>query len=120
MVVDYYALLEVEPGADPSAIEAAIRRLQPIWSAQTRHPSRGTRYQSQLESIPEIRRRLLGSKVERALYDAELASRHRADREGRLNTLQRLVRLRAAKGGLTVQDRQQLRVEADRLGLGPR
>ncbi len=38
MVPDYYARLGVDPGAQRSEIDAAIKRLQPAWSMGTRNP----------------------------------------------------------------------------------
>jgi curved DNA-binding protein CbpA len=35
MVPDYYARLGVDPGADPAAIEAALKQQQPVWSMGT-------------------------------------------------------------------------------------
>jgi hypothetical protein len=117
MVPDYYAMLGLDHRADRPTIEAALQRCQPEWSSKTRHPSKGTLYQSYLDQIPEIRKRLLGDPGERSVYDAELTAGRRAERQAQMDELQRLVRLRAAKGGLTVTDRGILRQEADRLGL---
>lgn len=117
MIADYYALLGVDPRADRATIEQALRRAQPEWSSKTRHPSKGTLYQSYLDQIPEIRRRLLGEPADRVAYDAELAAGREAERAEKLDALLRLVRLRAAKGGLTVSDRKLLREEAERLGV---
>ncbi|MGC1717839.1 MAG: hypothetical protein WA746_02525 [Isosphaeraceae bacterium] len=41
MVPDYYARLGVDPGADPAAIEAALKQQQPVWSVTTPPCSRG-------------------------------------------------------------------------------
>ncbi len=117
MVADYYAMLGVEPGADRAAVEAALARQQPIWSSGTRNPKNKHTYQSYLDQIPAIRQALLGDPAARAAYDAELAAAGRAERDRKLDELQRLVRLRAAKGGLTVADRDLLREQAVRLGL---
>ncbi len=117
MVADFYAMLGVEPGSDRATIEAALKRCQPEWSSRTRHPSKGTLYQSYLDRIPEIRRRLLSDPTERAVYDTELTAAQQAERDRRLDALQRLVQIRAAKGGLTVTDRSLLRAEAERRGL---
>ncbi len=117
MVADYYAMLGADPGADRAAIESALARCQPAWSSGTRNPKNKHKFQSYLDQIPAIRRALLGDPATRAAYDAELASARRAERDVQLDELQRLVRLRAAKGGLTVADRTLLRAEADRLGL---
>ncbi len=117
MVADFYAMLGADPTADRSAIESALARCQPAWSSGTRNPKNKHKFQSYLDQIPEIRRTLLGDPSARLAYDAELVSARRAERDVRLDELQRLVRLRAAKGGLTVADRTLLRAEADRLGL---
>jgi hypothetical protein len=117
MVADYYAMLGVEPGADRAAVEAALARQQPIWSSGTRNPKNKHTYQSYLDQIPAIRQALLGDPAARAAYDAELAAAGRAERDRKLDELQRLVRLRAAKGGLTVADRDLLREQAAKLGL---
>lgn len=117
MVADYYAMLAVEPSAAKAEIEAALARCQPIWSSGTRNPKNKHLYQSYLDSIPSLKQALLGEPWARAAYDAERAAAHRADRDRKLDELQRLLRLRAAKGGLTVSDRALLRDEATRLGL---
>ncbi|HEU5118335.1 MAG TPA: hypothetical protein VFT74_17085, partial [Isosphaeraceae bacterium] len=117
MVADYYGMLGVPPDSDRIAIEAALAKCQPEWSSKTRHPSKGTLYQSYLDQVPAIRRTLLGDPAERAAYDAERAAVLRIERDRQLDTLQRLVRLRAAKGGLTVSDRSILRTEVSKLGL---
>ncbi len=101
MVADFYAMLGVDPGADRPSLEAALARCQPTWSSGTRNPKTKHTYQSYLDQIPEIRRALLGDPAARAAYDAELAAAQRAERDLALDELQRLVRLRAAKGGLT-------------------
>src|SRR3954463_13488484 len=119
MVADYYAMLGVDPQADRATIEAALAGAQPIWSAGTRNPKNKHTFQSYLDQIPAIRQALLGPPSARAVYDAELAAARRADKDRKLDQLQRLVRLRAAKGGLTVSDRSLLRGEAGRLGLAP-
>jgi hypothetical protein len=117
MLPDYYALLGVDPSADKSTIEAALKKCQPIWSSGTRNPKNRHTFQSYLDQIPEIRRALLGDATARAAYDAELAAARRAELDRHLDELQRLIRLRAAKGGLTVSDRTLLRAEAVRFGL---
>ena len=117
MVADFYAMLGADPSADRTAIESALARCQPAWSSGTRNPKNKHKFQSYLDQIPEIRKALLGDPSARLAYDAELASARRAERDVKLDELQRLVRLRAAKGGLTVSDRSLLRTEADRLGL---
>lgn len=117
MVSDYYAMLGLDPGADRAMIEAALARCQPAWSSGTRNPKNKHTFQSYLDQIPALRQALLGEISARAAYDAELAASRRAERDRKLDELQRLVRLRAAKGGLTVTDRTILRAEAVRLGL---
>src|SRR3954463_7106285 len=117
MVTDYYAMLGIDPGADSVAVEAALARNQPIWSSGTRNPKNKHTFQSYLDQIPALRQALLGDPAARAAYDAELAAATRGERDRKLDSLQRLLRLRAAKGGLTVADRALLRDEAKRLGL---
>ena len=119
MVTDYYAMLGVDPGADMAALEAALARNQPVWSSGTRNPKNKHTYQSYLDQIPALRRTLLGDLTVRAAYDAELAAARRIERDAKLDQLQRLIRLRAAKGGLTIADRTFLRDEAVQLGLTP-
>ena len=119
MVADYYAMLGADPGADRASLEAALARCQPLWSSGTRNPKTKHTYQSYLDQIPEIRKALLGDPAARAAYDAELAAARRAERDRVLDELQRLVRLRSAKGGLTVSDRALLREHSDRLGVDP-
>ena len=117
MVPDYYARLGVDPGADRSEIEAALKRLQPAWSMGTRNPK--TRHSNQLflDEIPALRKALLGDPASRAAYDAELAVVQIAERDAKLDELQKRARLRAAKGGLSPSDRTLLVEEAARLGL---
>jgi hypothetical protein len=117
MVVDYYALLGLDRHADRLAIEAALARCQAEWHARMSDDGAGGRIRAYLGSVPAIRRSLLGSTAARAAYDAELLSMHQSTRQHALDRLQHLVELRAAKGGLTVSDRQRLRVEAERWGL---
>ncbi len=117
MVPDYYAMLGIDPGADRATIEAALARNQPIWSSGTRNPKTKHTFQSYLDQIPALRQALLGDPAARAAYDAEHLAARRAARDAKLDDLQRLVRLRAAKGGLTVSDRALLRDEATKLGL---
>src|SRR5271165_7681190 len=112
MVTDYYAMLGVEPEADRATLEAALARNQPIWSSGTRNPKNKHTYQSYLDQIPALRRTLLSDPIVRAAYDAELAEARRVERDAKLDQLQRLIRLRAAKGGLTTADRTFLRDEA--------
>ena len=117
MVPDYYAMLGVDPSTERGAIEAALARCQPVWSSGTRNPKTKHTYQSYLDQIPAIRQALLGDPSSRVAYDAEFAAARRAERDGKLDALQKLIRLRAAKGGLTVSDRKLLRDEAVKLGL---
>ena len=119
MVTDYYAMLGIDPGVNVAALEAALARNQPIWSSGTRNPKNKHTYQSYLDQIPALRRTLLGDPMVRAAYDAELAAARRVERDRKLDQLQRLIRLRAAKGGLTAADRTFLRDEAVKLGLMP-
>ena len=117
MVPDYYARLGVDPAADPAEIEAALKNQQPVWSMGTRNPKTRHTNQLYLDEVPALRRALLSGPEERAAYDAELSAVQIAEREQKLDELQRRVRLRAAKGGLTAADRNLLRDEAARLGL---
>jgi hypothetical protein len=117
MVPDYYAMLGVEPTADRPTLEEALARCQPKWSSGTRNPKNKHTYQSYLDQIPALRQALLGEPSVRAAYDAELAAGKRIERDRKLDELQRLVRLRAAKGGLTASDRTSLGAEADKRGL---
>src|SRR5438132_7110291 len=112
MVPDYYTMLGVEPGADRATLEAALARCQPAWSSGTRNPKTKHTFQSYLDQIPSLRQALLGDPTARAAYDAELAAGQRAEHDRKLDQLQRLLRLRAAKGGLTVSDRTLLREKA--------
>ena len=66
----------------------------------TRNPKTRHTNQLYLDEIPALRRALLGDPSARAAYDAELAVAQVAEREQKLDELQRRVRLRAAKGGL--------------------
>ena len=117
MVPDYYARLGVDPGASTAEIEAALLKQQPVWSMGTRNPKTRHTNQLYLDEIPALRRALLGGAEARAAYDAELAGAQIAEREQKLDELQRRIRLRAAKGGLSAADRALLRDEAARLGL---
>jgi tetratricopeptide (TPR) repeat protein len=117
MVPDYYARLGVDPKADRSEIDAALQRKQPAWSMGTRNPKTRHANQLYLDEIPALRRALLSDPTTRAAYDAELAVSHRAERDRKLDALQRRVRLRAAKGGLGASDRGLLINEAAQLGL---
>lgn len=117
MVADYYTMLGVDPGVDQGTLESALARCQPLWSSGTRNPKNKHKYQSYLDQIPAIRQALLGDPAARAAYDAELAAAQRVERDQKLDALQRRLRLRSAKGGLTVADRTLLRDEAVRLGL---
>jgi tetratricopeptide (TPR) repeat protein len=117
MTPDYYEILGVEPTASRAEIEAALGRCQPRWSAGTRNPKTKHTYQSYLDQIPAIRQALLGDPTARAAHDAERAAAARAERDRAFVEMQRLIRLRGAKGGLTVSDRDRLRREAVRRGL---
>ena len=117
VVADYYSMLGLQPGSDRAAIESALAKAQPTWSAGTRNPKNKHTFQSYLDRIPAIRQALLGDPASRAAYDAELAAARRAEHDAKLDELQRLVKLRSAKGGLTVSDRALLRVEAHRLEI---
>ena len=108
MVPDYYSRLGVEPGIDAVEIEAALQKQQPVWSMGTRNPKTRHTNQLYLDEVPTLRRALLGTPESRAAYDAELAAAQAAEREARLDELQRRVRLRAAKGGLTAADQSLL------------
>lgn len=119
MVPDYYAMLGVDARADRVTIEEALARAQPAWSAGTRNPKTKHLHQSYLDQIPALRRALLTDDVARAAYDAELATERKATLDRQLDELQRLVRLRSAKGGLTVTDRSLLRTEAMQRGVPP-
>lgn len=119
MVPDYYAMLGVESTADRAAIEVALGRQQPVWSAGTRNPKTKHACQSCLDQIPALRQHLLGDPTTRAAYDAELAAARRVELDRKLDALRRRVELRAAKGGLTVSDHRLLREEALRGGLSP-
>ena len=59
MVPDYYTMLGVDTAADPATIQAALDRCRHQWSSGTRNPKYKHTYQSYLDQIPEIRRRLL-------------------------------------------------------------
>ncbi|MEW4567349.1 hypothetical protein AB1L88_05725 [Tautonia sp. JC769] len=117
MAADYYEMLGITPDADRAAIEEALARCQPKWSAGARNPKHRHTFQSYLDQIPTIRSALLGDLATRSAYDAELAARRRLELDRKLDELQRLIRLRSAKGGLTVSDRDRLKSEALRLGV---
>src|SRR5271156_3279409 len=117
MVPDFYARLGVDPGAQMSEIEAALKRLQPAWSMGTRNPKTRHSNQLYLDEIPALRKALLGDPASRAAYDAELAVAQIAERDSKLDALQKKVQLRAAKGGLNPADRTLLVEEAAKLGL---
>ena len=119
MVPDFYTMLGISPEADRSSIESALARCQPIWSSGTRNPKTKHTHQSYLDLIPTIRQTLLGDPATRAAYNTELSAAASAERDRKLDALQRLVKLRAAKGGLTVADMTLLREEAAKLGLTP-
>ncbi|WP_168221816.1 fibronectin type III domain-containing protein [Aquisphaera giovannonii] len=117
MVPDYYARLGVDPAATESELEAALRKRQPAWSMGTRNPKTRHTNQLYLDEVPALRRALLSGPGARAAYDADLAAARLAEREEKLDQLQRRIRLKSAKGGLSADDRQLLREEARRLGL---
>ncbi len=117
MLLDFYELLGVDRAADRAQIESALNQRQPEWSAQTRRPGEGSRYLTYLEQIPALRSALLSTPEARAAYDEQLGKTLQRHRHQILDELQRLVRLRGSKGGLTVSDRQFLRAEAERAGL---
>ena len=75
--------------------------MQPAWSMGTRNPKTRHANQLYLDEIPALRKALLSDPASRAAYDAELAVAQIAERERKLDELQRRVRLRAAKGGLS-------------------
>jgi hypothetical protein len=100
MVPDYYARLGVDPGAERTVIEAALKRMQPAWSMGTRNPKTRHANQLYLDEIPALRKALLSDPASRAAYDAELAMVQVAERDQKLDLLVRRVNLRAAKGGL--------------------
>ena len=104
-------------GPSRAEIEAALKRMQPAWSMGTRNPKTRHANQLYLDEIPALRKALLSDPASRAAYDAELAMVQVAERERKLDELQRRVRLRAAKGGLTASDRRLLGDEAAKLGL---
>ena len=56
MVPDYYARLGVDPGTDRAMIEAALKRLQPVWSMGTRNPKTRHANQLYLDEIPALRK----------------------------------------------------------------
>lgn len=94
-----------------------MKQQQPVWSMGTRNPKTRHTNQLYLDEAPALRRALLSGPEPRAAYDAELAAVQIAEREQKLDELQRRVRLRAAKGGLMTADRTLLRDEAARIGL---
>ena len=116
-MTDYYAMLGIGPGADPETIRQALERHQAIWSSGTRNPKTRHAYQACLDQIPSIRKCLLGSPADRASYDAELAAFKRAERDRRLEDFEKLVTLKAAKGGLSSTDRRLLHDKAVEFGL---
>jgi hypothetical protein len=118
MVADYYTRLGIEPGSSAAEIEAALGKQEPVWSMGTRNPETRHTNELYLDEVSTLGRALLSTPESRAAYDAELAAAQVAEREAGLDELQRRVRLRAAKGGLTVADRSLLSVEAAKLGLG--
>ena len=117
MVEDFYEILGVDPATDQGSLQAALNRAQPIWSSGTRNPKTKHKFQSYLDLIPEIKRTLLGDPAARAAYDSARLATLRGRRDIKLDELQRWIRLRAAKGGLTPSDRTLLAGQATRLGL---
>ncbi len=117
MVEDFYEILGVDPSTDRAGLQAALDRAQPAWSSGTRNPKTKHRFQSYLDQIPAIKRSLLGDPAARAAYDADRRAALQGARDVKLDELQRWVRLRAAKGGLTPTDRTLLGEQATRLGL---
>ncbi len=117
MVPDYYERLGVDAAASAGAIEAALKKKQPAWSMGTRNPKTRHANQRHLDEIPALRAALLSGPEARAAYDAERAAAEVARREEALDELHRLVRLRAAKGGLAPADLDLLGREAERLGV---
>ena len=68
---DYYAILQVDPGADPEVIEVAYRRLARKWHPDTNaDPQAGARMQ-ELNEAYEV----LGDPARRQRYDAGLVGR---------------------------------------------
>lgn len=119
MLADYYAMLGVAANAGRAEIEDAVARRQPEWSLKARDPREGHRYLGYLAQLPALRLALLSTDEARAAYDDSLRrAQLDAGRESG-ETLLKLVRLRAAKGGLTVRDRQILREEAESRGIAP-
>ena len=117
MVPDFYARLGVDPGAQMSEIEAALKRLQPAWSMGTRNPKTRHANQLYLDEIPSLRKASLErSSVSRGL---------RCRAGGRPDCRARPQARRApkagspaqAKGGLSASDRKLLADEAAKLGL---
>ena len=98
MVPDYYARLGVDPGAEPAEIEAALRKQQPVWSMGTRNPKTRHTNQLYLDEVPALRRALLSGRDSKLAYDAELAAAQIAERERKLDELQRRIRLRRGQG----------------------
>ena len=117
MVEDFYEILGVDPASDQASLRAALDRSQPVWSSGTRNPKTKHRFQSYLDLIPEIKRALLGDPAARVAYDADRQAALRGRRDLKLDELQRWIKLRAAKGGLTPTDRTLLLDQATRLGL---
>src|ERR1700744_5689825 len=117
MVADYYSMLGVDPGTDRKTLETALAKCQPVWSSGTRNPKNKHTFQSYLDQIPALRQALLGDPKARAAFGPDVGPARRIRRDRKLDRLQHLVGLRAAKGGLTVSDRTLLRDEATRIGL---
>lgn len=117
MAADYYTRLGIDPKAERAVVDAALKKKQPTWSMGTRNPKTRHEFQLYLDEIPALKRALLSDAASRAAYDAELEMARAAEREAKLDAFDRLVRVRAAKGGLTTTDRARLADEAARLGL---
>ena len=117
MVPDYYARLGVDPKADRAEIEAALAAQAAGVVDGHAEPQDPAREPALSRRDPRAATALLSDPATRAAYDAELAVAQRAERERKLDELQRRVRLRAAKGGLGPSDRGLLVDEATRLGL---
>ena len=99
MVPDYYARLGVDPGAERSEIEAALKRMQPAWSMGTRNPKTRHANQLYLDEIPALRKALLSDPASRAAYDAELAMVQVAERDRKLDLLLRAREPSCCQGG---------------------
>ena len=106
MVADYYAMLGVDPGADRAALEAALAKMPAGLVVGDAEPED----QAHVPVVPRPDPRDPAGPARRPDGPGGLRRRaadaaRRAERDRKLDELQRLVRLRAAKGGLTVADR---------------